>query len=147
MKHFESSALVALFVVLLLGSCTTTPGTYVEPEASADAVAVVHGIDPNLLSELNPMRKLPGDMFPKIWILSVDGESLTHSSWSGWPTEVRVTPGTHTIGVKGKIEVEGTVAFDDEGEVSHYFRAGRSYQLAVDLIVGGLYFRIEEARD
>ncbi len=136
--------LVALLYALCFSSCSTT-GTYVEPEGPAETVALVSGREPGFLAAINPLRRLPGNTLATVWLVSVDGEPLSHSGWSGWPLEIRVTPGPHTIGAKGRIEVEAVV-LEDEGEVLHHFLAGRTYQLEVNLAVGGMLFDIGEVR-
>ena len=139
----QRTSRLALAALLLVASCSTVPGTYVEPDGPPDTVAVVRGGSPSFLSAVNPLKPL-GSTLRDVRLVTVDGETLTRSSWDGLPTEVRVTPGLHTIGVNGEIELEGTLVVRGEDELSRYFLAGQTYGITVELsVIGDLIFTIE----
>lgn len=125
-------------MLLFLSTACTVQGTYRPPAANA-AAAIVRGEHRPMTAFLDPLSQQADTRFT-----AIDGESTTNSGWDGYPDEVRVGPGRHTLDVVGTIFVNGSVIARGSSTVAGDFVAGRTYQVRTHLLGGrGVSFVLE----
>ncbi len=113
----------------LLSGCAST-GTYVASAPDA-AAAVVVGEDPAFLDGLDPLATTHST-----WFEQVDEDTLSRSAWSGFPKELRVPPGEHTLSVGGAVRQRGRVIAAGDAVFRVDFEAGRTYHVSTSLVPG-----------
>ena len=111
------TALILFFTLCVQAGCAS----YKEPQSSARQVATLYDqSSDSLFSESSAF-----------WIDSIDGES-TENFFTGRPSEVSLTPGSHIIGVHA-FKSGGLLSFQDPREtwlnLRVNFEAGKSYAL------------------
>ncbi len=132
---------ILLPLVVGLGACST-PGSYVPPTADEPSALVV-GENPSIFAALDPLSSR-GDTR----IAAVDDEATTQSGWSGYPAEVTVHPGNHTLRIHGAVMVGGRIIASGEASVFGMFRKGRTYRVRSLLQPGGaINIGLSEAKD
>lgn len=121
----------SLPLLLFCAAACSVQGTYVPPGPDEPA-AVARGDEKPTFSFLDPLSS-----YPETDITKVDGDTTTQSAWDGYPTEVRVRPGFHTLGVTGRVYVNGNVIASGSSAVAGEFFEGEVYRVKTLLMPGG----------